>query len=48
MLYRGTDIYKNKLQIYNSIVKSTVKYGAETWNFNKNFESKHVSMEMEF
>ena len=28
---------KNKLQIvYNSIVKITVTYGAETWKFNKN------------
>ena len=39
---------KNKLQIYNSVVKSTVTYGAETWKFNKNLESKLMSMEMEF
>ena len=30
----------NVLLIYNSIVKSTVTYGAETWKFNKNLESK--------
>ena len=29
----------NKLLIYNSIVKSTVTYGAQTWKFNKNLES---------
>ena len=28
-----------KKQIYNSIVKSTVTYRAETWRFNKNLES---------
>ena len=39
---------KNELLIYNSIVKSTVKYGAETWKFNKNLESKLMSMEMDF
>ena len=27
---------KSKLQIYNSIVKSSVTYGAETQKFNKN------------
>ena len=27
---------KNKLQIYNSIVKITVTYRDETWKFNKN------------
>ena len=31
---------KNKLQIYNSIVKNTDTDGAETWKFNKNLESK--------
>ena len=30
---------KNKLLIYNSIVKSTVTYGAETWKFKRNLES---------
>ena len=39
-MYCGTDIRKNELLIYNSIVKSTVTYGAETRKFNKNFESK--------
>ena len=39
---------KNKLLIYNSIVKSAVTYGAETWKFNKNLESKLMSMEMDF
>ena len=34
--------------IYNSIVKSTLTYGAETWKFNKNLESKLMSMEMDF
>ena len=33
---------------YNSIVKSTVTYGAETWKFQKNLESKLISMEMDF
>ena len=32
----------------NSIVKSTVTYGAETWIFNKHLESKLISMEMDF
>ena len=39
---------KYKLLIYNSIVKSTVTYGAETWKFNKNLELKLISMEMYF
>ena len=39
---------KNKLLIYNSIVKSTVTYGDEIWKFNKNLESKLMSMEMDF
>ena len=34
---------KNKLLIYNSIVKSTVTYGTKTWRFNKNLESKLIS-----
>ena len=29
-------------------LKSTVTYGAETWKFNKNLESKLMSMEMNF
>ena len=41
-------ITRRKLQIYNSIVKRTVTYGAETWKFNKNLESKVMSMEMVF
>ena len=39
---------KNKLLIYNSIVKSTVTYGAETWKFTNIFKSKDMSMEMDF
>ena len=39
---------ENKLLIYNSIVKSTVTYGGETWKFNKNLESKLMSLEMDF
>ena len=41
-----TEIYI--ILTYNSIVKSTVTYGAETWKFNKNLESKLMSMEMDF
>ena len=37
---------KNKLLIYNSIVKITVTYGTKTWKFNKNLESKLMSMEI--
>ena len=36
------------MQIYNLIVKSTISYGAETWEFDKNFESKLMSMKMDF
>jgi hypothetical protein len=32
---------KNKVIIYNSIVKSTVTYGAQTWKFNKNRSDVH-------
>ena len=39
---------KNKLQIYNSIVRNTVTYGAETWKCNKNLESKLMLIEMDF
>ena len=39
---------KYTLLIYNSIVKSTVTYGAETWKFNKNLESKLILMEIDF
>ena len=39
---------KNKLPIYNSIVKSTVTYGADSCKFNKNLESKLMSVEMDF
>ena len=38
---------KNKLQIYRSIAKSTVTYGAQKRRFNKTFESKLISMEMD-
>ena len=34
--------------MYNSTVKSTVTYGAEAWKFNKNLESKLMSMDMNF
>ena len=37
-----------KLKIYNSIVRSTVTYGAEIWKLNKNLTSKFMSIEMEF
>ena len=33
---------KSNLQIFNSIVKSTVTYEAETWKFNKHLESKLI------
>ena len=36
------------LLIYNSMVKSTDTRGAETWKFNKNLESKLMSMEIDF
>ena len=39
---------KNKWLIYKSIVKSTVTYGADTRKFNKNLETKLMSMEMDF
>ena len=49
MVYRGTNNYKkNKSQIYNSIGKSTVTYGTETWKFNKNLESKLMAMKMDY
>ena len=35
---------KKKLLVHNSIVKSTVTYGVETWKFNKNLESKLMTM----
>ena len=38
---------KNKLLIYNSIVKNTVTYEAEKWKFNKHLESKLMTMEMD-
>ena len=37
---------KNKLEIYNSIVKATS--GVKTYKFNKNLESKLIQMEIEF
>ena len=36
------------VQIYNSIVKSTLTYGAQIWKFNRNLESKLMSMEIDF
>ena len=39
---------KNKLLIYNSVVKSTVTYSAEIGKFNKKLESKLISMEIDF
>ena len=48
-MYCGTDITgNNKLLIYNSIVRSTVTYGAEIWKFNEHLESKLLPMEMDF
>ena len=38
---------KTNFQIYNSIVKSTVTCGAEIYKFNKNLESKLMSMEID-
>ena len=35
-------------ELNNSIVKSTVTYGAETWTFNKILESKLTPKEMDF
>ena len=48
VLWKRQITIKNKLLIYNSIVKSTVTYGAETWTFSKNLESKLMSMEINF
>ena len=36
VLWNRQTIRKKKLQIYNSIIKSTVTYGAEIRKFNKN------------
>ena len=36
------------MQTYNSTVKNTFTYGAETLAFNKNLESELVSMEIEY
>ena len=37
-----------KLQTYYSIVKRSVTYGAETWEFNKRLGSKLTSMKIDF
>ena len=37
-----------KLQIYNSMVRSTVTYGADIWKLNKNLTSKLMYIEMNF
>ena len=35
---------KNKLQIFNSVFKITVTFGAGIWKFNKNLESELTSI----
>ena len=48
-MYCGTDsLEKTNLLIYNSIVKSSVTYEAETCKFDKHLGSKLMSMEIEF
>ena len=34
---------QNKLEKYNSIVKSTATYGVEIWKFNKHLQSRFMS-----
>lgn len=36
-----------KLEIYKSIIRSTLTYGAETWQLNKNLSLKLMSTEMD-
>ena len=48
ILWDKNIIKQVKLQTYNSIVRSTVTYGAEIWKLNKNLTSKLMSMEMDF
>ena len=36
------------LQIYNSVVRSTVTYGAEICKLNKHLTSKLISVEIDF
>lgn len=37
---------ETKLQIYKSIIRSTITYGAETWHLNTNLRLKLLSTEM--
>ena len=51
MTYCGTDKQqkkRDKCQIYNSLVKSTVIYQTETCKFNKNLESEYMLIELMF
>ena len=43
-----TNNRKKQIQIYNSIVKSTVTYEAQSWKFNQRLESEFIQMEMDF
>ena len=45
MVYYGTEKYLGKKITntkYDSIVKNTITYGAETWKFKKNLDSRHI------
>ena len=50
MLNNRTDTKKNqkKIQIYNKMVKRALACGAETWKFDKNLESKLMTIKMNF
>ena len=39
IVYCGTGKWPEKIQIHNSVVKSTVTYGVETWKIRNNLES---------
>ena len=48
ILWDRNIIKEIKLQIYNSIVRSTFTYGAKSWKLNKNFNIKINVLEMDF